>query len=77
VNFGVGVLRLCPRLLFSENVRYGERDSEQAGTAAGATIVPSAIRLGDNLIVFPDRLLSEASLEIVGERDPALYVPRP
>jgi RES domain-containing protein len=40
-------------------------------------LVPSATRLGDNLIVFADQLCLESSLVIVGERDPALYVPRP
>lgn len=39
-------------------------------------IVPSATHLGDNLIVFPGLLRANASLEVVGERDPALYVPR-
>lgn len=40
-------------------------------------LVPSATRLGDNLIVFSDQLCADASIEIVGARDPALYVPRP
>ncbi|MDQ6832298.1 MAG: RES family NAD+ phosphorylase [Chloroflexota bacterium] len=39
-------------------------------------LVPSATRLGDNLIIFPELLRANASLEIVGKRDPALYVPR-
>jgi RES domain-containing protein len=39
-------------------------------------LVPSATRLGDNLIVFVDQLRPESSLVIVSERDPALYVPR-
>jgi len=30
----VGVLRLCPGELFSENVRYGEHHREQSRTAA-------------------------------------------
>jgi RES domain-containing protein len=44
---------------------------------AVAIVVPSATRLGDNLIIFPDRLRGEASLEVVSERDPVLYIPRP
>jgi hypothetical protein len=39
-------------------------------------LVPSATRMGNNLIVFTDYLRSDASLRIVSERDPALYVPR-
>ena len=39
-------------------------------------LVPSATRLGDNLIVFPQQLRANASLEVIAERNPMLYVPR-
>lgn len=42
---------------------------------AEAILVPSATRLGDNLIVFPPRLLPTSRILIVGSRDPRLYVP--
>lgn len=43
---------------------------------AEGILMPSATRLGDNLIVFPSISHSWARLEIVGSRDPLLYVPR-
>jgi len=45
-------------------------------SGAEATLVPSATRLGDNLVVFPDNLLPESRLEVIGSRDPVLYVER-
>lgn len=47
------------------------------GLGAEGILVPSATRLGDNLIVFPDNLRPESRLDIVGSRDPVLYVDRP
>jgi hypothetical protein len=41
---------------------------------AEGIIVPSATRLGDNLIVFPDRLQAGSELVVVASRDPRLYV---
>ena len=37
-------------------------------------IVPSATRLGDNLIVFPQNLRAESRIAVVSSRDPRLYV---
>lgn len=39
-------------------------------------LVPSATRLGDNLVVFPDQLHPDSRLDVVGSRDPVLYVER-
>ena len=46
-----------------------------AGDAEGM-LVPSATQLGDNLIVFPARLLANSRLVVVDTRDPRLYVQR-
>jgi len=43
---------------------------------AEGILVPSATRLGDNLIVFPNRLRKASRLVVIGSRDPRLYVPR-
>ena len=49
-----------------------------AAVAVGAEgiLVPSATRLGDNLVVFPTQLQTASKLTVVGSRDPRLYVPR-
>jgi RES domain-containing protein len=39
-------------------------------------LVPSATRLGDNLILFPDNLRAGSRMEAVSSRDPRLYVQR-
>ena len=39
-------------------------------------IVPSATRLGDNLILFPANLRANSRIEVVSSRDPRLYVER-
>ncbi len=39
-------------------------------------LVPSATRLGDNLILFPDNLRADFRIEVVSSRDPRLYVQR-
>ena len=41
---------------------------------AEAFLVPSATLLGSNLVVFPDRLRDESSLEILDSRPTRLYV---
>jgi RES domain-containing protein len=41
-----------------------------------AMIVPSATRLGNNLVVFPDRLHAESVIRVVSHVDPQLYVNR-
>jgi RES domain-containing protein len=43
---------------------------------AEGIIVSSATRLGDNLIVFPDRLQAASELVVVASRDPRLYAER-
>jgi hypothetical protein len=43
---------------------------------AEAILVPSATGLGDNLVVFPDRLRASSRMSIIGSRDPRLFVPR-
>lgn len=48
------------------------RDALMSG--AEAIIVPSATRLGNNLVIFPDNLKPESRLEVVASRDPVLYV---
>ncbi len=43
----------------------------------GGILVPSATFLGNNLIVFPKNVSDTAIFNVVSERNPALYVPRP
>jgi hypothetical protein len=45
-------------------------------TGAEGIIVPSATRLGDNLVIFPDHMKPGSRLEVIGSRDPVLYVER-
>ena len=49
-----------------------------AAIAKGAesVLVPSATKLGDNLVVFPNQVQGFSRLVVVGSRDPRLYVPR-
>lgn len=46
-------------------------------TGAEGLLVPSATRLGDNLVVFPTNLRPESVLEVIASRDPVLFVERP
>ena len=39
-------------------------------------LVPSATRLGDNLIVFPDCMRAASRMVVIDSRDPQLYVRR-
>jgi RES domain-containing protein len=41
-----------------------------------AIIVPSATRLGNNLVIFTTRLLPRSTITVVASRDPRLYIPR-
>jgi RES domain-containing protein len=55
--------------------------SQRIGAAALAMgaeglLVPSATRLGDNLVIFPTQLRAGSRLDVVGSRDPLLYVER-
>lgn len=43
---------------------------------AEAILVPSATALGDNLVVFPNRLETSSRIAVIGSRDPRLFVPR-
>ncbi|CAN5119351.1 hypothetical protein BH23CHL1_BH23CHL1_05180 [soil metagenome] len=49
-----------------------------AALAVGAEglLVPSATRLGDNLVIFPTQLRPDSRLDVVSSRDPLLYVER-
>lgn len=43
---------------------------------AEGIIVPSATRLGNNLVVFPDNLQPGSRIDVIASRDPVLYVER-
>lgn len=43
---------------------------------AEGILVPSATRLGDNLVVFPVKRLDTSRLVVLGSQDPRLYIPR-
>jgi RES domain-containing protein len=43
---------------------------------AEAILVPSATRLGHNLVIFPEHLDQHSTIEVVDSIDPRLYVPR-
>jgi hypothetical protein len=43
---------------------------------AEGILVPSATKLGDNLIIFPTGLRSASRLDVIASRDPRLYVKR-
>ena len=45
-------------------------------SGAEGVLVPSATRLGDNLVIFPDNMKPGSRLEVIGSRDPVLYVER-
>jgi len=69
-------------LRFDDLVHDTDYEATQAiGAAAFADgleglLVPSATRLGDNLILFPDNLRAGSRMEVVSSRDPRLYVQR-
>jgi RES domain-containing protein len=44
---------------------------------AEGLLVPSATRLGDNLVVFPTQFRPDSRLNVTSSRDPVLYVERP
>jgi RES domain-containing protein len=43
---------------------------------AEGMLVPSATRLGDNLVLFPTQLRPTSLISVIGSRDPRLHVPR-
>lgn len=55
---------------FSQSLSAKLRDR-----GAEALLVPSATLLGNNLVVFPDRLHDGSSLEVLATRETRLYVP--
>ena len=57
---------------FSQSLSATLRDR-----GAEALLMPSATMLGNNIVVFPDRLYDGSSLEVVRTRRTRLYVPRP
>ena len=57
------------------------RATQALGAAAYSSgleglLVPSATGLGDNLILFPQNLLTASRITVVSSRDPRLYVER-
>ena len=44
------------------------------GEGFEGVLVPSATRLGDNLVLFPERLGAESTITVISSRDPRLYV---
>lgn len=73
VTLGISLNDLLNDLDYTVSQRIGA-----AALAMGAEglLVPSATRLGDNLVVFP-QLRPESRLDVIDSRDPVLYVERP
>jgi RES domain-containing protein len=58
---------------------YGASQSLAAAAishGAEGILVPSATRLGDNLVIFTAQLRADSRLAVVASRDPRLFVPR-
>lgn len=72
------VLGLAPGDLVREQNVVVTQEMGAAAIARGAEgiLVPSATGLGDNLVIFPGQLQDNSRLEVLGSRDPKLYVPR-
>jgi hypothetical protein len=70
---GISLDHLLNDLDYTVSQRLGA-----AALAMGAEglLVPSATRLGDNLVVFPTQLRPDSRLDVVSSRDPLLYVER-
>lgn len=45
------------------------------GLGVEGLLVPSASRLGDNLVLFPDNISADSRVTVVSSREPRLYVP--
>jgi hypothetical protein len=71
-------LGLTPEDLVRDYDFIATQEIAAAAISKGAEgiLVPSATRLGDNLVIFANRLLSQSKLVVVGSRDPRLHVPR-
>jgi len=69
-------------LRFDDLVHDTDYEATQAIGAAAfvarleGLLIPSATRLGDNVILFPDNLRAGSRIEVVSSRDPRLYVQR-
>ena len=72
-TLGITVGDLLSDLDYSTSQHIG---AAAVSLGAEGLLVPSATRLGDNLIIFPDNLRSESRLEVISSRDPVLYVER-
>lgn len=65
------------QVLHATNYALTQEIAAAAITAgAEALLIPSATRLGDNLVVFPEQLRSDSEITLIGSRDPMLYVER-
>lgn len=80
---GVSIEELCDNTSYEIGQRLAEAarrrliaDDLEVNVAIEAMIVPSATRLGNNLVVFPDRLHSASVIRVVSHVDPQLYVER-
>ena len=72
-SFGISM----DNLTGDHNYETTQRIAQSAvQTSSEAILVPSATRLGDNLVIFPDNLKPGSRIEVVASRDPALYVER-
>jgi RES domain len=73
------ILGLVPEDLWHDTDFSIPRGLAAAAIAHGAEgmLVPSATRLGNNLILFPDRLRPTHRLIELGHVDPELRIPRP
>ena len=40
-------------------------------------LVPSATRLGDNIVLWMEQIRPDSQITIISSEDPRLYVPRP
>jgi RES domain-containing protein len=82
-RLGVTIEQLCDDTDFEIGQRPAEAvrsqrvavDAEAEGSIE-AMIVPSATRLGNNLVVFPDRLHQASKIRVVSHVDPRLFVER-
>jgi RES domain-containing protein len=70
---GLNVAALCDDFILD-----APRALAHAAWRAGAEglIVPSATRLGDNLILFPGNLSTASGITVISHRDPRLFVQR-
>lgn len=78
VRMGIRMIDLFPEDEALEDAAYDlGQDIGSAAFILGyeAMLIPSATRLGTNLIVFPANLRPDSHIQIIDSVDPALYVP--